>query len=61
MLAENIIKEEISSLKNGPINKTVKAKNTLKNNGIKINANGINTLKFSSNVSEFVIQDTPVR
>ena len=35
--------------------------NKLKNKGININAKGIKILKFSSNVSELVIQDMPLR
>ena len=35
--------------------------NKLKNKGININAKGINILKFSSKVSELVIQDIPLK
>ena len=40
----------------GPIIKTTKEKNKLKNNGIKTNAKGIKILKLSSKVNEFAIQ-----
>ena len=48
------------NFKYGPINSVVKAVNKLKNKGIKIRANGIKILKFSSNVSEFVIHEIPL-
>ena len=35
--------------------------NRLKNKGIKIKANGIKILKLSSNVSELVIQEIPLK
>ena len=35
--------------------------NKLKNNGISIKANGIRILKLSSKVSEFTIQDIPLK
>ena len=47
------------SFKYGATSKIVSATNKLKNNGINISANGIKILKFSSNVSELVIQDKP--
>ena len=43
------------------MNKTGRAINKPKNNGIRIKANGIKTLKFSSKVNEFVIQDIPLK
>ncbi len=36
-------------------------KNKLKNNGTKINANGIKYVKLSSKVNEFVIQCIPLK
>ena len=60
-LPEKISIDGKSDFKKGPINKIVKAMNKLKKSGTKINANGIRNLKFSSKVSEFVIQDTPLK
>ena len=39
----------------------VKEMNKLKNKGIRINPKGIKILKFSSKVSELIIQCTPLR
>ena len=58
-LAVNKNNDEKSNLKCVPINNVVNPKNKLKNKGINIKANGIKILKFSSNVSEFVIHDIP--
>ena len=41
--------------------KCVNAINKLKNKGIKIKANGIKTLKFSSKVRELVIHEIPLK
>jgi hypothetical protein len=60
-LAENKINDETSNFKYGPTINTVNAKNNPKNKGININANGIKFLKFSSKVSELVIQDNPLK
>ena len=38
-----------------------KPTNKLRNNGIAIKAKGINILKFSSYVSELVIQEIPLK
>ena len=46
---------------NGPTIRMTIEKNKLKNNGININPKGINILKDSSNVNEFVIQWIPLR
>ena len=61
MLAEKIINEVKSSLKYGPTNNVVNPINKLKNKGIKISANGMKTLKFSSNVKELEIHEVPLR
>ena len=53
--------ENILKFKNGPTSKTIKEKNKLKNSGIRIRANGIKILKFSSKVKELVIQCIPLR
>ena len=60
-LPENKAIDEKLGFKNGPMIKILIAIKILKNNGININANGINILKFSSNVSELVIHDIPLR
>ena len=60
-LAEKISIDVKSYFKKGPMNSVVNPINKLKNNGISINANGIKNLKFSSNVSELVIQDIPLK
>tara|TARA_A100001388_G_C28583890_1_gene410204 strand:- start:53 stop:364 length:312 start_codon:yes stop_codon:yes gene_type:complete len=49
-------KEEKLYFRKGPKIKVTNEKNKLKNKGININPNGIKILKFSSNVSEYVIQ-----
>ena len=59
MAPEKTANEEKLNFKWGPISKIVKAVNRLKKRGIKISANGIKTLKLSSNVSELVIHETP--
>ena len=43
----------------GPINNTGKEINKPKKKGIKIIANGIKILKFSSNVNELAIHEIP--
>ena len=59
--AEKIKIDAKSNFKYLPIIKVVNPTNKLKNKGISINANGIKVLKFSSNVKELVIQDTPLK
>ena len=53
--------EEKLKFRYGPINKIGSAINKLRNSGIKTRANGIKTLKLSSKVSEFVIQEIPLK
>ena len=53
--------EEKFKFKCGPMNNIGIAINKLKNNGISIKANGIRILKLSSKVSEFTIQDIPLK
>ena len=53
--------EEKLKLMYGPIIKIGRAINKLRNRGINNKANGIKTLKLSSKVSEFVIQDIPLK
>ena len=53
--------ETILKFKNGPTSKTIIEKNKLKNSGIRIRANGIKILKFSSKVKELVIQYIPLK
>ena len=60
-IPEKIIKEGKSNLKYGPIIRIGIAVNKPKNVGNNNNENGINTLKFSSNVREFVIQEIPLK
>ena len=54
-----MIIDEKFKLNTGPTIIVIKEKNKLKNNGIKISANGIKYVKLSSKVSEFVIQCIP--
>ena len=60
-LPEKIIKEGKSNLKYGPMIRIGMAINKPKNSGNNSNENGINILKFSSNVREFVIQEIPLK
>ena len=60
MLEKRNIEEKLK-FKYGPIDKIGIAINKLKNNGISIKANGIRILKLSSKVSEFIIQDIPLK
>ena len=57
----NIINEGKFNFKYCPIINVVNPTNKLKNKGINIIAKGIKILKFSSNVSELVIQDIPLK
>ena len=59
--ADNKNIEFIFNFKWGPKNTIINEKKRLKNNGIKINPNGISILKVSSNVKEFVIQWMPLK
>ena len=61
MLDEKINIDVKFNFKWGPIDRIVIAMNRLKNKGININANGIKILKLSSNVSELVIHEIPLR
>ena len=58
---ENKINDKKFNFKIGPIIKVVKAINKLRKRGTKIKAKGINNLKLSSNVSEFVIHEIPLK
>ena len=60
-IPEKIIKEGKSNLKYGPMIRIGMAINKPKNSGNNSNENGINILKFSSNVREFVIQEIPLK
>ena len=58
---ERSSKEEKLYFRKGPNIRVTIEKNKLKNKGININPKGIKILKFSSNVSEYVIQWMPLR
>ena len=59
--AEKIKIEDTLYFKSGPTNKIISPVNRLRNKGININAKGIKTLKFSSNVNELVIHEIPLK
>ena len=60
-LKKEASKEEKLYFRKGPKIKVTIEKNKLKNKGININPKGIKILKFSSNVSEYVIQWIPLK
>ena len=56
-----MINDEKFKFRFGPISTIGMAINKPKNNGIKINPNGIKILKLSSNVNELTTQNTPLK